>query len=50
MVEQAGVGMNPGITFGEQGSGFMRLNLGSPLAVIQAAMEQIEVAVAGLRS
>ncbi|MGM0571329.1 MalY/PatB family protein [Marinobacter sp.] len=50
MVEQAGVGMNPGITFGEQGSGFTRLNLGSPLAVIQAAMEHIEVAVAGLRS
>ena len=50
MVEQAGVGMNPGITFGEQGSGFMRLNLGSPLGVIQAAMEQIQVAVAGLRS
>ncbi|MFC4257924.1 MalY/PatB family protein [Marinobacter lacisalsi] len=50
MVEQAGVGMNPGITFGSQGGGFMRLNLGSPLAVIRQAMEQIEVAVAGLRS
>ncbi|MFL1406894.1 MalY/PatB family protein [Marinobacter sp. M1N3S26] len=50
MVEQAGVGMNPGMTFGEQGSGFMRLNLGSPLGVIRQAMEQIEVAVAGLRS
>lgn len=50
MVEQAGVGMNPGITFGEQGSGFMRLNLGSPLGVIRRAMEQIEVAVVGRRS
>ena len=50
MVAQAGVGMNPGITFGEQGSGFMRLNLGSPLGVIRQAMEQIEVAVAGRRS
>ncbi|WP_372972496.1 MalY/PatB family protein [Marinobacter sp.] len=49
MVEQAGVGMNSGITFGEQGSGFMRLNLGSPLAVIRGALEQIEVAVVGLR-
>lgn len=46
MVEQAGVGLNPGITFGSQGSGFMRLNLGSPLAVIRQAMEQIEGAVA----
>ncbi|GGY86052.1 MalY/PatB family protein [Marinobacter zhanjiangensis] len=49
MVEQAGVGMNPGISFGSQGSGFMRLNLGSPLAVIQQAMAQIEVAVAARR-
>lgn len=49
MVEQAGVGMNPGITFGGQGSGFMRLNLGSPLSVIRQAMEQIEVAVAERR-
>jgi cystathionine beta-lyase len=49
MVEQAGVGMNPGITFGSQGSGFMRLNLGSPLRVIRQAMEQIEVAVAARR-
>lgn len=49
MVEQAGVGMNPGISFGSQGSGYMRLNLGSPLNVIRQAMEQIEVAVAGLR-
>lgn len=50
MVEKAGVGLNPGITFGSQGSGFMRLNLGSPLAVIRQAMEQIEVAVANRRS
>lgn len=50
MVEQAGVGMNPGITFGEQGSGFMRLNLGSPLGVIRGAMEHIEGAAAGLRT
>ncbi|MDX1551824.1 MAG: PatB family C-S lyase, partial [Marinobacter sp.] len=27
-VHQAGVGMNPGITFGEAGSGFMRMNIG----------------------
>ena len=49
MVEQARVGMNPGITFGSQGSGFMRLNLGSPLRVIRQAMAQIEVAVAARR-
>lgn len=49
MVKQAGVGMNPGITFGDQGSGFMRLNLGSPRSVIRQAMGQIEAAVAGRR-
>ena len=50
MVEQAGVGLNPGITFGNQGSGFMRLNLGSPREVIRQAMEQIEEAMAGRRN
>ncbi len=49
-VKQAGVGMNPGISFGEQGRGFMRMNLGSPQSVLQQAMEQIEKAVGERRS
>lgn len=44
-VHEAGVGLNPGITFGEQGSGFMRLNLASPRAVLKKALEQIRQAL-----
>lgn len=44
-VHQAGVGLNPGITFGHQGSGFMRLNLASPRATLEKALEQIRQAL-----
>jgi cystathionine beta-lyase len=37
--------MNSGITFGTGGSGFMRLNLGSPRAVILDALGRIEQAL-----
>ena len=40
-VQQAGVGMNPGISFGQGGSGFMRLNIASPRHVIADALERI---------
>jgi len=33
-VRQAKVGMNPGSVFGENGNGFMRLNIGAPRAVV----------------
>ncbi|HTN34429.1 MAG TPA: PatB family C-S lyase, partial [Marinobacter sp.] len=33
-VHEAGVGMNPGVSFGLQGSGFMRLNIGCPRSVL----------------
>ncbi|QBM18726.1 cystathionine beta-lyase PatB [Marinobacter sp. JH2] len=45
-VQQAGVGMNPGITFGEPGSGFMRLNIGCPRAVLEQVMARVESALA----
>lgn len=35
------VGMNPGIVFGEVGSGFMRMNIGTPRSNITAALESI---------
>lgn len=41
----AQVGMNPGITFGTGGSGFMRLNLASPRSVILDALGRIEQAL-----
>ena len=44
-VHEAGVGMNPGITFGDQGSGFMRLNLACPRATLDKALSQIRQAL-----
>jgi cystathionine beta-lyase len=44
-VQQAGVGMNPGISFGDPGSGFMRLNIGCPRAVLAQVLERIETAL-----
>lgn len=40
-VQQAGVGMSPGALFGEQGSGYMRMNIGAPRSVIRQAIENI---------
>lgn len=45
-VEDAGVGMSPGPLFGEQGNGFMRMNIGAPRSVIEQAMCNIARAVA----
>jgi len=47
-VGQARVGMNPGITFGRGGSGFMRLNLGAPRVVVVEALERIAGALGKL--
>lgn len=40
-VREAGVGLSPGIVFGEQGSGFMRMNIAAPHSVIAEALEKI---------
>lgn len=40
-IEQAGVGMNPGYVFGDNGSGFMRLNIGTPRARVEQALTNI---------
>ena len=40
-VRQAGVGLSPGTIFGEQGSGFMRMNIAAPRSVIAEALEKI---------
>jgi len=44
-VQKAGVGFNEGSQFGPGGEGFMRMNLGAPIATVKKAMEQIESAV-----
>jgi cystathionine beta-lyase len=49
MVEKAQVGLSPGIQFGREGSGFMRMNIGAPRKKILRALEQIRQAVATLK-
>lgn len=44
-IEQAGVGMNPGYVFGDNGSGFMRLNIGTPRARVERALQKIAEAM-----
>ena len=41
-VHDAGVGLSPGKIFGEQGSGFMRMNIAAPRHIIAKALENIE--------
>lgn len=43
-IREAKVGMNDGATFGEEGSGFMRMNLGCPRSVVEKALKQIKAA------
>ncbi len=40
----AGVGLNRGVQFGKQGSGFMRLNMGSPRSILEKALLCIQEA------
>lgn len=47
-VEKASVAMNPGTLFGEGGSGFMRMNIASPRAVLEQACQQISRAYRNL--
>jgi cystathionine beta-lyase len=44
-VRKAGVGMNPGLSFGDPGSGFMRLNIGCPRSVLEEVIGRIEAAL-----
>ena len=44
-IHQAGVGLNPGVQFGQEGSGFMRLNIGAPRETVLGVMERIRLAM-----
>jgi cystathionine beta-lyase len=46
-VQEAKVGLNTGQSFGEGGSGFMRLNIASPRTVIAEALTRISNALVG---
>ncbi|MDE5421632.1 pyridoxal phosphate-dependent aminotransferase [Ancylomarina sp. DW003] len=41
LIEEAEVALNKGITFGKNGANFMRLNIGSPQAIILDGLERI---------
>lgn len=45
MIEEAGLGLNEGYTFGRSLSGFMRLNAACPRSVLEKALEQLRAAV-----
>ena len=40
-VQKAGLGLSPGLSFGKEGSGFMRLNFAVPTPVLTQALEQL---------
>lgn len=44
-VEEAGLGLNPGTVFGEGGSGFMRMNIGTPRQRVMVALQQLRAAL-----
>ncbi len=48
-VEKAKVGLNDGATFGPEGEGFMRLNVGCPRRILEEGLQRIETAVTALR-
>ncbi len=41
-IKECKLGLSPGAVFGEGGSGFMRMNIGTRLDVVKAALEQIK--------
>ena len=47
-VDGARLALNDGEMFGREGRGFMRMNIASPRAVLQDALERLENAVKAL--
>jgi len=46
-VHKAGLGLSPGLSFGKEGSGFMRLNFAVPTAVLDDALQKLSGALHG---
>ncbi|MFZ2891073.1 MAG: aminotransferase class I/II, partial [Sulfuricurvum sp.] len=44
-VQKAGLGLSPGLSFGKEGSGFMRLNFAVPTSVLGDALDRLEKAL-----
>ena len=49
-VDKAHLALNDGVSFGEEGRGFMRLNIASPRSIIEQAMKQLAEAYRCMQS
>lgn len=49
-IDEAGLGLNTGNSFGAPGSGFMRLNIACPLSQLETAMTKLQVAIERLEA
>jgi cysteine-S-conjugate beta-lyase len=49
LVYDAKVGLNNGVDYGPEGEGFMRMNVGTPLSVVNEALDRIAESVKRLR-
>ncbi len=45
LIEEAGVGLSGGTDFGEEGAGFMRMNIATPRKNVERALRQIKCAI-----
>ncbi|WP_320046230.1 MalY/PatB family protein [uncultured Ilyobacter sp.] len=45
MIEKAGILLNDGISFGEEGKGFQRMNIACPKEILEEALNRLEKAV-----
>ena len=48
-VDEAHLALNSGTTFGKEGEGFMRLNVGCPRSTLKQALEQLKAAIDKLK-
>ena len=48
-VDEAHLALNSGTTFGKEGEGFMRLNVGCPRSTLKQALEQLKTAIDKLK-
>lgn len=46
-VHKAGLGLSPGLSFGKEGSGYMRLNFAVPVSVLENALQRLSGAIHG---
>ena len=49
IIRKAGLGLSDGFTFGDGGSGFMRMNIACPKSVVETALKQLSEAIKAIR-